>query len=127
MFSKGVPIWFVGIDAGGQIMDVKQAVMKAAEYVASLESIGTDINTDEDPFGFLTKIDFAVEGAHYSEGEKQWHIEVGFVRKWDRSQPTVLSGISSNPISNTDKRTYKEVSISDTDGCVKDYGPVDSY
>ena len=70
---------------------------------------------------------FAVEGVRFSEPEGKWRIDVGFVRSWDRSKPSALAGLSGQPQSNSDIRTYKQVTVSDEDGKVTAYGASDNY
>ena len=108
-------------------MDVKQAVMKAATYVAKIESL-TQSGADEmDPIELLRAMDFAVEGVRFDETGQRWLIDVGFVRKWDRSRQNALAGLSGTPVSNMDKRTFKEVIISEESGEVVKYGASSSY
>lgn len=65
------------------IMDVKEAVKKAAAYVIDLESMSAGGTKPVKAEALLRDIRFAVEGTHFDEKKDEWDIEVGFTRKWD--------------------------------------------
>ena len=108
-------------------MDVKEAVLKAADYVADIESMTRPDLQGLEPLELLGSMDFAVEGVSFDENGQQWLIDVGFVRRWDRSRPTALTGLAGSPVSNMDKRTFKEIIISDENGKVIKYGSSSSH
>ena len=101
------------------IMDVKEAVKKAAAYVIGLESMSAGGTKPVKAEALLRDIRFAVEGTHFDEKKDEWDIEVGFTRKWDQATASPLMGLAGNV---KDNRTYKHVLISDKTGEVVFYG-----
>lgn len=98
-------------------MDVKEAVQKAAAYVAELEGISSE-GMPKSKEDILRNIRFAVEGTHYDESCGQWTIEVGFARKWDQASASPLAGVAMLK----DNRTYKSVVLDDASGKIVSYG-----
>ena len=80
-------------------MDVKQAVRKAKEYVASLYD-------DED----IT--DIGLEEVEFEELSGHWRVTIGFSRPWDRAITVGILQIQDF----RRRRSYKVVSINDSDG-----------
>ena len=100
-------------------MDVKQAVQKAAAYVAELECLA-GAGAEGSPIdAVLRPIRFAVEGTRFDADKRQWIIEVGFTRKWDQASASPLAGLSG---ALKDNRTFKNVRIDDATGEVVSYG-----
>ena len=76
-------------------MDVKEAVQKANDYVASLYA-------EED----ISNI--GLEEVEFDPISNQWKVTIGFSRPWDRAKSTPI------PISDARRpRSYKTILISD--------------
>lgn len=100
-------------------MDVKEAVQKAAVYVAEMECLSGEGVEGSPVDDVLRTIRFAVEGTKFDIDKGQWVIEVGFARKWDQASASPLAGLSG---ALKDNRTFKNVRIDDTTGKVVSYG-----
>ena len=86
-------------------MDVKEAIRKAKAYVGEVYS--------DEP---VTNV--GLEETVYDDGADQWMITVAFSRPWNRPKSFVqeqLSVISSIP---SLKRSYKVITLRNTDGSI---------
>lgn len=88
-------------------MEVKEAVMKALQFVS-------------DTFSDAKLSNLGLEEVEFDDDKAQWRVTVGFSRPWDYPQKSTLEAMAENPITNRPSRptnrTYKVVEIRDSDG-----------
>jgi hypothetical protein len=80
------------------MMDVKEAVRAAKEYVVDLFD-GEEIEC------------VGLEEVEFDHESDQWKITIGFSRPWDRPK-TLSASLREDPL----RRSYKVVCINDADG-----------
>lgn len=98
------------------MIEVREAALKAFNYVAEMETVARqDVTVDE----FLDSSDVAVESARHDDEKGAWIIGVGFVRSWGRVKSTA-SILLGHP-EGMGKRTVKVVTVSDKTGAILDY------
>lgn len=98
------------------MIDVREAALKAFDYVAEMETVARQDVTPEE---FLASSDVAVESARHDDEKGAWIIGVGFVRSWGRMKSTA-SILLGHP-EGIGKRTVKTVTVSDETGEILDY------
>jgi hypothetical protein len=99
-----------------EMVEVKEAALKAFDFVAEMETVVRQDTTMEE---FLDSSDVAVESARHDQLKGVWVIGIGFVRPWGRIKSTA-SILSGHP-EGVAIRTVKTVTISDETGEVLDY------
>ena len=95
---------------------VREAALKAFDYVAQMETI---VRQGVAPEEFFESSDVAVESARHDDEKGAWIIGVGFVRTWGRVKSTA-SILLGHP-EGVGKRTIKTVTVSDETGEILDY------
>lgn len=99
-----------------EMVKVKEAALKAFDFVAEMETVVRQDTTMEE---FLDSSDVAVESARHDQLKGVWVIGIGFVRPWGRIKST--ASIFSGHPEGVAIRTVKTVTISDETGEVLDY------